>query len=184
MTEASQQLQQQGMKRERDSYSSEESELSSLPAAVVIGDDSKLSPAIERLELDHRQENQQQHQQHRHQQRVSFTDHLEVSTSGVTSTMARSATIFRSTATAVAKGRGSGSINSCGRTKPPALSLFADGEEAGGRRVGGNSGGINPLRSPASGGLRSPGTRMLGMGVDGGSVLPSRVRVTCGCWYY
>ncbi|CAM9203543.1 unnamed protein product [Ectocarpus sp. 12 AP-2014] len=171
-------VQQQGMKRERDSCSSEESELSSLPAPVVIGDDCKLSPAIERLVLDHRQEQQQQQQQqqHRQQQRVSFTDHLEVSASGGTSTMARRSSIFRSTTTTVAKGGGGGSSGgSGGRTKPPALTWSADGEEAGGRRVGGNSGGINPLKSPASGGLRSPGTRMLGVGGEGGSGFPSRV---------
>ncbi|CAN0144643.1 unnamed protein product [Scytosiphon promiscuus] len=168
-----QQQQQQAPKRDRNSQSSVESELSTaVPTAVMIGDDIDLFPAFERLAIN----DQQQPQQHHRQQRVSFADggassnNAAPNSTGPSASTSRGAT-SRTTATEPVGGKGGGHGGNSGGSSRPALTLCVDVDvgEACMRHGGGSA-----LRSPSSSGLQSPGTPMLGIGV-GGVGLPSRV---------
>lgn len=60
--------QQQGLKRDRDSHSSQESELSTLASAVVVGDDGDLSPPALNRQREEQPRFQPQHFQQQQQQ--------------------------------------------------------------------------------------------------------------------
>lgn len=186
--------QQQGVKRDRDSHSSEESELSTLASAVVVVDDGDLSPPALNRQQEERPRFQQHHLQQQQHQRVSFADergHLEVTASRVSSSTTTSATATASRGgdalsflrSITGAGNGTGGSTNSGRgnsssTNRPALTVSVDDGDAvggqGGVGVGVGSNGIS-LRSPASGGLRSPGTAGLTVGVGGTSSMQSRV---------
>lgn len=184
---------QQGLKRDRDSHSSEYSELSTLPS-VVAGDYGELSPGTERPALYRQQQEQHYLHHHQQQQRVSFADdrgHFELaasrsssSTSTTTTTTSRAvASFMRSSAPAQAgRGNGSGGTISSRRSNRPTLSVCVDDEEAVGSH-GGPGSNVNSLRSPASSGVRSPGTPSMTAGV-GSAGRPRRVSCStllCTC---
>ena len=186
--------QQQGVKRDRDSHSSEESELSTLASAVVVEDDGDLSPPALNRQQEERPRFQQHHLQQQQHQRVSFADErgqLEVTASRVNSSTTASATASASRGgdalsflrSITGAGNGNGGSTNSGRgisssTNRPALTVSVDDGDAvggqGGVGVGVGSNGIS-LRSPACGGLRSPGTAGLTVGVGGTSSIQSRV---------
>lgn len=162
--------QQQGLKRDRDSHSSEESELSTMPAAAVVGDDGDLSAGIAHPAINHCQRQHQQHQQHL---RVSFADsggHYEVSASRSSSSVTRSATCTPqgTTSTLAGGAHGNGSTSNSVRRS---LTVCVDGGGSIGRNDG-LTANVNPLRSPSSG-VRLPPMAMVAE--VGGASLSSRV---------
>eukprot|EP00903_Cladosiphon_okamuranus_P015539 g14345.t1 len=195
--------QQQSLKRDRHSQSSEESDLSTLLSAVIVGDDDELSPGSERPELNRQQGERPRFQLHhlqqqqQQQQRVSFADergHAEIIIAASRSSTSTStgATASRG-ALSLLEGIGSaqaGAGNDNGGTNSarsrsssssssnrPTLTLCVDDGDAVGSQSGvGVGSNRNSLRSPASCGLRSPGTPSLTLGV-GGASMPNRV-----CW--
>lgn len=170
--------QQQGLKRDRDGRFSEESGLSILPAAVMVGDDGGSSAGSKKHPANSHQQQQQQ------QQRAPFTgsgEHFEASAprSSSSSSVTRSDTCTaRGNASTLAGGAHGYMSSGGGGGGRPAPTVRLDGGEHIGRHGGGINPSVNPLRSPSSGGLRSPA--MAVMAGVGGASFPSRV----SCWWF
>ncbi|CAN0058605.1 unnamed protein product [Pylaiella littoralis] len=162
--------QQQGLKRDRDGRFSEESGLSILPAAVMVGDDGGSSAGSKKHPANSHQQQQQQ------QQRAPFTgsgEHSSAPRSSSSSVTRSDTCTARGNASTLAGGAHGYMSSGGGCGGRPAPTVRLDGGEHIGRHGGGINPSVNPLRSPSSGGLRSPA--MAVMAGVGGASFPSRV---------